>query len=419
MTDATPSSAANPALWEPRYASRASRMQASEIRELLKLLDQPDIISFAGGIPDPALFPVGAVEKAYADVLGLPATAARVLQYSVSEGDPALRDWIVGHMGRLGVPCAADNILITNGSQQALEFLGKLLISPGDTALVEAPTYLGALQAFSAYEPRYDELRPESGNRTTASYREAAGANGGEVKFAYVVPDFANPTGETLSVRARQGLLALARELDLPVIEDTAYAALRYEGEDVPAIQALDVAATGSIEASRVIYCGTFSKTLTPGLRVGWVCAAKPLIRRLVLIKQASDLNNAAINQAVIRCLAEGCYRGQVEQARGHYRAKRDAMLEALAAHMLAGVSWTRPDGGLFVWVTLPAGVDAAALLKRAVTEARVAFVPGHAFFADGAGRNTLRLSFSLPTPAAITEGIARLGKLLASEASG
>lgn len=416
MPDASQSPAADPALWEPRYATRASRMQASEIRELLKLLDKPDIISFAGGIPDPALFPLGAVEAAYAEVLGSPETAARVLQYSVSEGDPALRDWIVGHMGKLGVPCTPDNILITNGSQQALEFLGKLLISPGDTALVEAPTYLGALQAFSAYEPRYDELRPESGNRTEASYREAAAANGGEVKFAYVVPDFSNPTGKTLSPHAREQLLSLARGLDIPIIEDTAYAALRYEGEDIPAILALDVAATGSIDASRVIYCGTFSKTLTPGLRVGWICAAKPLIRRLVLIKQASDLNNSALNQAVIRCLAERCYGAQVEQAREHYRAKRDAMLDALAAHMPAGASWTRPDGGLFVWVTLPAGIDAAALLKRAVQEARVAFVPGHAFFADGAGRNTMRLSFSLPSPATIIEGITRLGRMLASE---
>jgi DNA-binding transcriptional MocR family regulator len=191
---------------------------------------------------------------------------------------------------------------------------------------------------------------------------------------------------------------------------------LRYDGEDLLAIQALDVEACGSIEGSRVVYCGTFSKTLTPGLRVGWICAAAALIRRLVLIKQASDLNSAAINQTVMRCLAERCYDAQVGRARAHYRLKRDAMLKALAAHMPAAASWTRPDGGLFVWVTLPPGTDGAALLKRAVSEARVAFVPGHAFFADGGGRNTLRLSFSMPTPAMIETGIARLGKLLATE---
>jgi DNA-binding transcriptional MocR family regulator len=230
------------------------------------------------------------------------------------------------------------------------------------------------------------------------------------------VPDFANPTGETLSVQARRNLLALARGLDIPVIEDTAYSALRYDGEEAPAIQALDVDACGSIDTSLVVYCGTFSKTLTPGLRVGWICAAAPLIRRLVLIKQASDLNSAAINQTVMRCLAERCYDAQVERARVHYRLKRDAMLEALAAHMPRGASWTRPDGGLFIWVTLPPGTDGAVLLKRAVSEARVAFVPGHAFFADGGGRNTLRLSFSMPTLTMIEAGIARLGKLLATE---
>ena len=192
--------------WEPRYAGRAARMKASEIRELLKLLDRPDIISFAGGIPDPVLFPIESARQAYADCLASQGTAGQALQYSVSEGYQPLREWIAGHMGRMGVPCTADNIVITAGSQQALEFLGKLLISPGDTALVTAPTYLGALQAFSAAEPQYDELRPEDGNRTAQSYANAA-APKGEVKLAYVVPDFANPTGETLSTPARQRTL--------------------------------------------------------------------------------------------------------------------------------------------------------------------------------------------------------------------
>jgi DNA-binding transcriptional MocR family regulator len=187
--------------WEPRYARRAERMRASEIRELLKLLDEPGIISFAGGIPDPALFPVETARAAYAEAL-VDGVAGQALQYSVSEGYLPLREWIVAHMNRLGVPCTADNILITSGSQQALEFLGRLLLTAGDTALVTAPTYLGALQAFSAYEPRYDELRPEHGNRTPDAYRHAAAENGGEVKFAYIVPDFANPTGETPRARA-------------------------------------------------------------------------------------------------------------------------------------------------------------------------------------------------------------------------
>lgn len=400
--------------WEPRYADRAARMRASEIRELLKLLDRPDIISFAGGIPDPALFPMEEAREAYAKCLASETVARQGLQYSVSEGYQPLREWIAGYMGRLGVRCTPDNILITSGSQQALEFIGKLLISSGETVLVEMPTYLGALQAFSAFEPQYDELRLENGNRTAASYGETAGRSE-RVKMAYVVPDHANPTGKTLSVAARERLLDLAQDLDIPVVEDTAYAALCFEGEPKPSLQALDVKRCGSIDRSRVIYCGTFSKTITPGLRVGWICAAAPIVRRLVLIKQAADLNCSLLNQMVMHRLAETVFEGQVKRARTHYARRRDAMIEALAAHMPAGVSWSEPGGGLFVWLTLPAGVDAAALLQRAVDEIGVAFVPGAAFFPDGRGRNTLRLSYSLPDEPTIREGISRLGRLVAA----
>jgi len=399
--------------WEPAYASRAERMRASEIRELLKLLDTPGVISFAGGIPDPALFPAAEAQAAYADVLGDAKLAWPALQYSVSEGYLPLRQWIVRHMGSLGVPCAEDNVVITSGSQQALEFLGRLLLSPGDTALVAAPTYLGALQAFSASEPRYDELRPEDGNRTPQSYAQVAAANDGRVKFAYVVPDFANPTGETLSLAGRNRLLDLADELDIPVIEDSAYAMLRFEGERVPPIAALEVARRGSIDAARVVYCGTFSKVLSPGLRVGWIVAPKPLVRRLVLIKQASDLNNSTINQIVMHRMAEAVYDRQAVAACAHYRRRRDAMLAALGRHMPKGASWTRPGGGLFVWLRLPEGCDAAKLLERAVAEEGVAFVPGAAFHYDGRGRNCARLSYSLPSEDQIEDGIARLAKLI------
>lgn len=399
---------------EPRYARRADGMKASEIRELLKVLDRPGIISFGGGIPDPALFPADAVKAAYDGVLSDPATANIGLQYSVSEGYAPLRTWIAGHMATLGVPCTPDNIVITSGSQQALEFLGKLFLSEGDTALVEAPTYLGALQAFSAYQPRYDILTPEKGNRTPQSYEDAASTNGGSVKYLYVVPDFANPTGETLTHAARNGLLDLARDLDAPIFEDTAYSALRFEGEPVAPIQAIDVARNGGdINRSRVIYCGTFSKTLTPGLRIGWVCAAEPIVRRLVLIKQASDLNTSNINQMVMYQLASGTYDHQVALARTLYSGRRTAMLRALEAHMPAGVTWTKPEGGLFVWLTLPPHHNGSALLKRAVEEFNVAFVPGSAFFADGRGQNTIRLSYSLPTEDKIAEGVKRLGQLL------
>jgi len=404
---------AHPRVWEPTYAARAERMRASEIRELLKLLEQPGIVSFAGGIPDPALFPVEEARSAYAAVLTDPALAGSGLQYSVSEGYLPLRHWIVRHMGRLGVACEVDNIVITSGSQQALDFLGRMLLSPGDTALVTAPTYLGALQAFSAYEPRYDELRPEDGNRTPASYAEAATAAGGRVKFAYVVPDFANPTGETLSLAARNRLLDLAAELDVPLIEDAAYAALRFEGATLPPLMRLEVDRRGGIEAARTIYCGTFSKVLSPGLRVGWIVAPTAMIRRLVLVKQASDLNNATINQMVMHRLAERTYDAQVERACAHYRRRRDAMVAALERHMGQGVGWTEPKGGLFAWVRLPDAIDAAGLLDRAVAQARVAFVPGAAFFHDGRGRSALRLSYSLADEAQIEAGIARLARLI------
>jgi DNA-binding transcriptional MocR family regulator len=400
---------------EPRYAKRADAMRASEIRELLKVLGRPGIISFGGGIPDPALFPAKEAQAAYASILSNPASAAMGLQYSVSEGYEPLREWIAGHMRSLGVPAAVDNIVVTSGSQQALEFLGKLFLTAGDTALVESPTYLGALQAFSAYEPRYDTLAPERGNRTPESYAQSASANGGSVKFLYVVPDFANPTGETLSQGARERLLDLSAELDAPVLEDTAYSALRFEGESVPAIQAIDIARHGGdINRSRVIYCGTFSKTLTPGLRIGWICAAEPIVRRVVLIKQASDLNTSNINQMVMHQLAVGTFETQVAAARALYKTRRTAMLQALERHMPRGATWTRPEGGLFIWVTLPDRFNGSALLKRAVEEANVAFVPGSAFFTDGRGQSTIRLSYSLPSEANIEEGIARLGQLIA-----
>ncbi|MEM7179039.1 MAG: PLP-dependent aminotransferase family protein [Pseudomonadota bacterium] len=399
--------------WEPRYATRALRMQASEIRELLKLIEEPDVISFAGGIPDPTLFPIETVREAYRTALDDDAGAGRLLQYSVSEGDPALRDWIARHMAAKGIACDADNILVTSGSQQGLEFLGKLFLSPGDTALAMAPTYLGALQAFAANEPVYDELGLGPTNRTLDSYRDAAAATDGQVKFAYVVPDFANPTGITLDLPARLQLLATARDLEIPVIEDAAYTELRFEGEAAPPVQAMDVAARGTINQSRVIYCGTFSKVFMPGLRIGWICASHEIVQRLVLIKQASDLNSSALNQSVARHLAETCFDAQVARGRASYRVKRDRMLDALANHMPESVSWTVPQGGLFIWMTLPDHLDATDLLARAVAEARVAFVPGQAFFANGAGRNTLRLSYSLPDLERIDDGIARLARVM------
>lgn len=399
--------------WSHIYASRSSRMGASEIRELLKLLDQPDMISFAGGIPDPALFPTDVFEKAYRDLFTSPAGHA-ALQYSVSEGYAPLREWIAGQMADIGITCGIENIMITSGSQQALDYLGKLFISPGDTILAGWPTYLGALQAYNAYEPVYDRLEPYS-NRNAADYQETAKSSGGAVKFAYALPDFANPTGETMDRTARERVLDLAGELDVAVIEDAAYQSLRYDGEAIPPILALDIERSGGIENSRTIYCGSFSKTLSPGLRLGWVVAASPVISRLVLIKQASDLNSSTVNQMIMNTVARSAFAGQVAKIKTAYQARRDAMLAALEKHMPAGVTWSRPEGGMFIWLRLPEGLDGGELLKRAVAEEKVAFVPGKAFFADGSGANTLRLSFSCSSPEKIETGISRLGKLFAS----
>ena len=398
--------------WEQIFATRTNRMKASEIRELLKLLGQPDIISFAGGIPDPALFPKDTFENAISETLRSDEGNA-ALQYSVSEGYLPLREWIVGEMGRLGVPCDPDNILITSGSQQALDYLGKLLLSPNDTALVGWPTYLGALGAFNAYEPNYQPLVPEA-NKPAAHYRDAAQAAGGQVKFAYMSVDFANPTGRTLNRAAREAMIDLADELDIAIIEDAAYQTLRYDGEAIPPILALEIERKGSIENARTLYCGTFSKSLAPGLRLGWVCAAKPVISQLVLMKQAADLHTPTLNQMAVSRVARNIFDDHVVKLRDTYRKRRDWMLAALEREMPPGVEWTRPEGGMFIWVTLPRGMNGADLLAQSLKTHRVAFVPGGAFFADGSGENTLRLSFSLADEATIDEGIRRLGRLLA-----
>ena len=394
--------------WDAMFATRSSRMRASEIRELLKLLDRPDIISFAGGIPDPALFPDQEFKQAYADIFS-GAAVNSALQYSVSEGYKPLREWLIGQMTDLGIPCELDNVFIVSGSQQGLDYLGKLFLSPGDTALVTWPTYLGALQAFNAYEPAYDQLTP-GGNRTPESYRVAAAAAGGKVKFAYLSADFSNPTGETVDLDGRKKVLALAEELDIAVIEDAAYQSLRYDGDPIAPILALEIAEKGHINNTRTIYCGSFSKTLAPGLRVGFIVANAPVIRKLVLMKQAADLHSSTINQMAISDVAVRGFDKQVAKIKAVYSHRRDCMLAALEKYMPKGTSWTKPEGGMFIWITLPEGMDGAKLLAKSLETAKVAFVPGKAFFADGSGANTFRLSFSCANEQMIEDGIGHEG---------
>lgn len=395
---------------EQHFATRTNRMKASEIRELLKLLDRPGILSFAGGIPDADLFPAQAFADACAEILAHSPGAA--LQYSVTEGYLPLRQWIAEQMSGIGIPCGPANILITSGSQQALDYLGKLFLSPGDTALVGWPTYLGALGAFNAYEPRYDRLDLTT-NSPAQHIRATAQETGSPVKFAYLSPDFANPTGETVNRAQREHLLDMAEDLDCAIIEDAAYQALRYDGEDVPAILALELAQKGDLDACRTIYCGSFSKTLSPGLRIGWVVAAQPIIKQLVLMKQAADLHSPTLNQMALHHVAQRCFGTHLPTVRTAYRHRRDAMLDALARHMPPGVTWTHPEGGMFIWLTLPETISATRLLSRAIDNHDLAFVPGRAFFADGTRDNTLRLSFSCTSPETITDGMQRLAKAI------
>lgn len=390
--------ATTPDAWTRRFSPRMAHVRASEIRELLKLLDQPDIVSFAGGIPDPALFPTDRLEQAYAEALRDAGPTA--LQYSVSEGLPVLREWIAARMTAAGAPCGVDNVLITAGSQQALDLIGKLFLAPGDKVLVERPTYLGALGAFNAYEPAYAAL--------DTAQPAPAGA-----RLAYVVPDFANPSGRTWTRAERLALLDRAHADDLVVVEDGAYRDLGFAGPGEPPILALDVARSGGVEHARTLFCGTFSKTLSPALRLGWICGPRAVIDRLVLLKQGCDLHVSTVNQMVAaRVVAEG-HEAHLERLRAAYRGKASAMQAALARHMPMGVSWTRPQGGMFVWVSLPAGFDGAQLLAACLEEERVAFVPGAPFFAVEPDAATLRLSYSLPSAEDIDEGVRRLGRAI------
>ncbi len=393
---------ATPFRWSQAWAARASRMRPSDIREFLKLLGRPGMISFAGGIPDPGLFPVEDIERAFATIASDPARMAEALQYHASEGYAPLREWIARYMGQLGVACSPDNIVITTGSQQGLDLLARLLIDPGDTVLTMAPTYLGALQAFDVYEPGYATL-------DLATSRPPLAA---DPAFAYVVPDFANPSGETISLDARRHLLDQAEHLHIPVIEDAAYTALRFEGEPVPSLLALDIARTGHIDRSRVVFAGTFSKTIAPGLRVGWLCGSRELIHQVVLARQAADLHGGMLDQMLVHDVVSTGFDAQVARILPVYRERRDAMLAALSRSMPDGVTWTTPEGGMFVWLTLPESLDSRALLRESLEAEGIIFVPGTSFHTDGSGTRQIRLNYTKSDPDTIADGIARLGQL-------
>uniref|UniRef100_UPI00310161B9 aminotransferase-like domain-containing protein n=1 Tax=Neorhizobium sp. EC2-8 TaxID=3129230 RepID=UPI00310161B9 len=395
--------------WEHRFASRAQNINASEIRDLFALLGNSDIISFAGGFPDANLFALPQFRYGYQKLLeDSPAIA---LQYCASEGYLPLRRWIADFMRRQGVDCSPDNILITSGAQQAIEFLSRLFLDKGDPLAVSKPSYLGALQIFNAYEPDYHFFDGDG-----ISIASPGADKTRPLKLIYANPDFSNPTGETMDGTARRRLIDLARANDAPLIEDGAYRSLRYEGDPHPTIMQLDIADCGSIETSLVVYCGSFSKTMTPGLRIGWICAASQLINKLTLLKQSSDLNSSTINQMVMHCVADEMFDASVNISREVYRQRRDNLIRALEDHMPDNVNWKKPEGGMFVWLTLPKGIDARTLLAKAIAVEKVAFVPGRPFHADGSGGNTLRLCFSSCPLDLATEGVTRLARLIAAE---
>lgn len=397
-------------IWEDVYASRVAGMKSSAIRELLKLTQQPEIISFAGGMPAPELFPRERFKEATCRVLEERGEIA--LQYSTTEGWPELRQMIGRHVSRYGIQAQADDILITTGSQQALDLVGKLLIDPGDNVVVGAPTYLGALQAFGAYQADFQSVPLDDQGMTIESVEALFERR---PSFIYVLPNFQNPAGVTLALERRRTLVRLARAYGVPIVEDDPYGQLRYEGEHLPPLYALD-ADLGAAEGgeANVIYMSTFSKTLAPGLRLAWVIAPRQVLGRLNQLKQGADLHTSTLVQMIAYEVGHGGFLDEhIQTLRDVYRERRDAMLGALDSYMPPEVTWSSPQGGLFLWAELPEGMDSKAVLAEALKE-QVAFVPGSAFFAEPSdGSRFMRLNFSNAQPDRIQEGIRRLGGCL------
>lgn len=378
-------------------AARAAKMNSSAIREILKLTDRPGIISMAGGLPSPAGFPITAFTAACNAVMERDGAAA--LQYSTTEGFPALRQAIADFLPWDVNP---DQVLITTGSQQALDLIAKIFMDKDSRILVEKPTYLGALQAFTPMEPVAVGVDSDDEGMLVEDFAAKVGTGADKARIAYVLPNFQNPTGRTMSEARRQALVEKAKELDIPLIEDNPYGDLWYEGEPP-----LPLAARNP---EGVIYMGSFSKVLAPGLRVGFIVAPKSVYGKLTQAKQAADLHSPSFNQRVVaEVMKDGFLQRHIPTIRAMYKAQRDVMLVALEREMEGlGVSWTRPVGGMFLWVRLPKGMNAQDLLPEAV-ERGMAFVPGAPFFADEAEHNTLRLSYVTVSPAQINQGIAAL----------
>ena len=398
--------------WTEQFADRTRSIKSSTIRELLKVTQRPEIISFAGGLPAPELFPTERFQEACSKVLTKNSGAA--LQYGATEGYTPLRQLIAEKLADAGIRATVENVVITAGSQQALDLIGKLLIDNEDRVLVEAPTYLGALQAFNVYGARYISV-PIDDDGLRTDLVEAVVKS--QPKFMYILPNFQNPGGVTLTEGRRHELVMLSDRYLVPIVEDDPYGALRYEGEALPSLLSIDQQNHRRDENpfANVIQLGTFSKTLAPGLRLGWIVAAPEVISKLVQLKQGADLHTSTFSQVVAFEVArDGFLEEHIEHIRTVYRERRDVMLDALQEFFPAEVGWTRPEGGLFLWVTLPEGINSQRLFEMALSE-NVAFVPGDPFFANADNGRHLRLNFSNADPAHIREGIRRLGRAVRS----
>jgi 2-aminoadipate transaminase len=392
--------------WSDRMAERTERMKSSVIRELLKLTVQPDIISFAGGLPAPEFFPVQAFEEACHTVLQNEGSIA--LQYSPTEGYGPLKEYLAGSMSKYGIDVEPENILMVNGSQQGLDLLGKLFIDPDSCVVCSQPTYLGALQAWNAYQAQFCTV-PLDSEGMCVEELPALLEKIPHPCMVYVLPNFHNPAGTTLPLERRQRLVEICRQFDLVIIEDDPYGQIRFEGEDITPIFRL--------APERTIYMSTFSKTLAPGIRLAWVVAPKPVISRLVQAKQGADLHTGTFVQMVANDICQrGIVRQHVKLLRDVYRKRRDVMLDALTEHWPEGSTWTKPLGGLFLWAQTPPQINTGEFIKKAVA-AKVAYVPGFAFYpGEDGGENAMRLNFSNAGEDMINEGIYRLGAAMKLE---
>ena len=396
--------------WDHRFAHRTGGMKSSFIRELLKVTNQPDVITFGGGFPAGELFPVDHIRAACETVLNKYPTKA--LQYTTTEGYDPLRQWVADGMKKRGVTVGLENILITSGSQQALDYIGRVFINRGDRIITESPTYLGALQAWNAYGAEYVTVETDDNGIVVDELEKYINTN---IKFMYILPNFQNPMGVSLSLERRKQLVELANNHMVPLVEDDPYGDLRFEGEPLPPVCSLDAKlhdCEKSPYCGNMLYTSTFSKILAPGLRIGWVIGPPDVIRKLVLAKQGADLQTSTFDQYIAYELASGGWLDDhIELIRTVYKERRDAMLEAFEEFMPVGTTWTTPQGGLFLWLRLPEGCNTVDLFPIAVEE-KVAYVPGEPFYPNGGPNNTMRLNFSASKPEVIREGVRRLGNM-------